>query len=188
MSDKYKATDPDKAYFITTTIVDWIDLFTRKRYKDLIVESLKYCQENKGLVIYAWCLMPSHLHMICNSESELSISEIMRDFKRHTSKKLIESINSGPESRKEWLLERFTKACEGLKRAQNSKVWRNGYHAKELYGNKFIHQKLEYVHANPVSDGIVEFAEEYIYCSAPLYSGKEGRLDCVCLPQRMQTI
>ncbi|MCD4834574.1 MAG: hypothetical protein K8R31_12310 [Bacteroidales bacterium] len=69
MSDKYKIRDNDKAYFVTLTIVDWIDVFTRKEQKLMMVNSLKYCQQNKGLVIFAYCLMSSHLHQlarICN--------------------------------------------------------------------------------------------------------------------------
>ncbi len=58
----------DKTYFMTMTVEDWIDLFTRVNQKQLIVDSLKYCQENKGLNIFGWCLMPSHLHLIANTK------------------------------------------------------------------------------------------------------------------------
>ena len=58
----------DKTYFMTMTVVDWIDLFTRVNQKQLIVDSLKYCQENKGLNIFGWCPMPSHLHQIANTK------------------------------------------------------------------------------------------------------------------------
>lgn len=60
MSEKYKIRENDKAYFVTLTVVDWIDVFTRKAYKIKIVESLKYCQIHKGLEIFAWCLMSNH--------------------------------------------------------------------------------------------------------------------------------
>ncbi len=102
--------------------------------------------------------------------------------------KLINEIIEKPESRREWLIERFSKACEHLKRGQKYKVWQNGCHAKELFGNAFIYQKLEYVHRNPVEDEIVEFAEDYLYCSAPVYAGRDGLLECVCLPQRLRTV
>jgi REP element-mobilizing transposase RayT len=188
VSDKYKATNIDKAYFVTTTIVGWIDLFTRKSMKDVITNSLKYCQENKGLVIYAWCLMPSHLHLICSSSSELTISEIMRDFKKFTARDLLNKIKNTPESRREWLLAFFANECKHLKRNQKFKVWQNGYHAEELFSNKFIYQKVEYVHNNPVVDGVVELSEDYLYCSAPIYAGKEGIIDVVCIPQRLRTM
>ena len=55
MSTKYKATTKDEVYFITITTVGWLDVFTRNEYKDLFIESLVYCQKNKGLEIHAWC-------------------------------------------------------------------------------------------------------------------------------------
>ena len=70
MSDKYKIREIDKAYFVTLTVIGWIDVFTRKNHKLLVLDSLKYCQNHKGLVIFGWCLMPNHLHMIVRAEGE----------------------------------------------------------------------------------------------------------------------
>jgi putative transposase len=75
MSDKYKIREEDKAYFLTMTVVNWIDAFTRKNHKMAIVDSLKYCQENKGLNIYGWCLMSSHLHLIASAGGQPTMSE-----------------------------------------------------------------------------------------------------------------
>ena len=89
MSDKYKMPEQEKAYFVTLTVVDWVDVFTRKPYKLLIVESLKYCQKHKGLEIYAWCLMTNHLHMIVKAAGNQSLPEILRDFKNLHQKLLL---------------------------------------------------------------------------------------------------
>ena len=70
MSIKYKVKDNSKPYFITTTIVGWVDVFTRKVQKERLVESLTFCQKEKELIIYAWCLMSNHMHMICQSANE----------------------------------------------------------------------------------------------------------------------
>ncbi len=80
----------------------------------------KYCQKNKGLVVFAYCLMHSHLHLFCRADGDLTLSEIMRDFKKYTSKKIIQTIQDEPESRREWLLEYFSKACEHLSRPQRN--------------------------------------------------------------------
>jgi REP element-mobilizing transposase RayT len=175
MSTKYKATEIDTPYFITCTIVDWIDLFSRIEYKNLLVDSLEYCQENKGLTIYGWCLMPSHLHLICSSEKQ-PLSDVIRDFKTHTSKALVKTLKEIPESRREWLLEKFEAVASHLKREQKYKVWQTGYHAKEIYSNSFALQKLNYIHNNPVKEGIVFRPEEYLYSSAIDYSGEQGNL------------
>ena len=63
MSRKYKFYEPNGLYFISFAVVYWIDVFTRNEYKDIVLESWKYCQENKGLEIYAWCIMTNHIHM-----------------------------------------------------------------------------------------------------------------------------
>jgi REP element-mobilizing transposase RayT len=80
MSDKYKINNKDGVYFVTLTVVDWIDVFTRKEHKERIIDSLKFCQQNKGLEIYAWCLMSNHLHMIISASPGFNLSDILRDF------------------------------------------------------------------------------------------------------------
>jgi putative transposase len=177
MSDKYKIRDNDKAYFITSTIVGWIDVFTRANHKMLIVQSLRHCIKNKGLSIYAWCLMPSHLHMICRAENGFHLSDILRDFKTYTSKKIIEQIEEEPESRREWMLEYFSNACKHLKSGQKYKVWQDGNHNEEIFTNKFLYEKLEYIHNNPVKDLIVENAWEYLFSSARNYADMNGLLE-----------
>jgi len=67
---KVQIRDHYGLYFVTSTIVYWIDLFTRREFKHLIVESLIHCQEKKGLIVHAWCLMPSHLHMIISTRDQ----------------------------------------------------------------------------------------------------------------------
>jgi putative transposase len=90
MSEKYKFHDPQGMYFVTMATVGWVDVFTRFELKHVIIDSLRHCQKEKGLVIHAWCLMPSHLHLIISSENNLS--GILRDFKKHTSKELVNTI------------------------------------------------------------------------------------------------
>ena len=102
MSEKYKFNDPEGTYFITMSTVGWVDVFTRPELKHVIIDSLKHCQKEKGLVINAWCLMPSHLHMIVRT-SKVPLSDIMRDFKKFTAKKIVNVIGQIHESRRECL-------------------------------------------------------------------------------------
>lgn len=171
MSTKYKATDPEGIYFVTLTIVGWIDVFTRIGQKRVLIDSLQYCQKEKGLELYAYCIMPNHIHMICKAMEDLSLAEIMRDFKKFTSKHIIKKIVEEPESRRDWMLKYFENACEHLKRDQNYKVWQNGYHSEILYSRKFLLQKLNYIHNNPVKAGIVSKPEHYLSSSARIYAG-----------------
>lgn len=176
MSEKHKFDDPEGIYFVTLTVVFWIDLFTRKELKHIVVDSLKHCQDEKGLVIYGWCLMPSHLHMIIRTNKE-PLPAIIRDFKKFTSKQIVNTISLINESRSEWLLSSFQKAGANLKRITNYKVWQDGNHPELLMSNSFLDQKLDYLHFNPVEGEIVDEPEYYWYSSARDYSGKKGLLD-----------
>ena len=85
MSRKHKFLDQQQAYFVRFAVVHWIDVFTRKVYCDKLQESLEYCQQEKGLVLYAWCIMPSHVHLIMGTNKE-PMQNILRDFKSFTSR------------------------------------------------------------------------------------------------------
>lgn len=76
-------------YFITSTVVDWMDVFTRPVYKHIVVDSLKYCQDHKGLELFAWVLMTNHLHMIAGANGTPQIGDVLRDFKKFTSKGIL---------------------------------------------------------------------------------------------------
>ena len=92
MSRKYKFGDNKGAYFISFATVNWIDVFTRQEYRDLLLDSLRYGQKEKGLEIYAWCIMSNHIHLIVGKEKEAKIEEIVRDFKKFTSVKICRAI------------------------------------------------------------------------------------------------
>ncbi len=181
MSTKYKATSTEEAFFINITTVGWIDVFTRLNQKHNIIRALHYCQENKGLEIYAYCIMHSHLHLLCKGTNGFVLSDIVRDFKKFTSKQFIKTILEEPESRREWMLNYFKNACEHLKREQNYKVWQDGYHAEIVETNWFIKQKVAYIHNNPVKDKIVALPEDYYFSSARNYAGLENDLAIILL-------
>lgn len=156
----------DELYFVTLTVTDWVDVFTRRIYNDFIIRNLKYCQKNKKLNIYAYVLMTNHLHMIANVE-EGSLSDILRDFKTFTSKELIKLITNNPsESRRSWLLNAFEFSGRKKPLNKNHQFWQNGNHPVLLYSNDVIQQKIDYIHDNPVRAGFVGSAHEYWYSSA----------------------
>ena len=179
MGFHYRFGAPEHAHFLTMTVVDWIDVFIRKNHKITIVESLQFCQKNKGLEIFAWCLMPSHLHMIARASEGAVLSDILRDLKRHTSKKIVEQITNEPESRREWMLSSFRKAAEKNPKSNKYKFWLDGNHPVELYSPEFTMQKLKYIHNNPVVEMLVENPRDYLYSSARNYSGMQGLLEVI---------
>ena len=163
---EYLKIENDKTYFITFTIVDWIDLFTRDIYIDILVNSIVYCQNEKGLLLYAYCIMPSHVHMIA-AVKDGSLSDLLRDLKGFTSRKLIKEIEENPtESRKDWMLEAFKKSAKIHVPKQKYQLWQHDNYPVELYSFKFIDQKERYIHMNPVKKGLVSSPEHYRLSSA----------------------
>ncbi len=176
MSTGYQIKEQDKLHFVTLQVVEWVDIFSRQKYRDIIIENLSYCQKNKGLEIYAWVIMSNHIHLLIRSEKE-ELSNILRDFKSYTSKKILEAINSSDESRRDWMLKIFKDAAFKHKRNSEYQFWTHENHAEYIFSQKFIEQKVEYIHDNPVRAGIVEKQEEYRYSSAKDYAGEKGLLE-----------
>ena len=174
MSRAYKFHNPEGLYFITFATVAWVDVFTRRDYKDIVVESLRFCQQEKGLLLYAWVIMSNHVHLIIRARDGFRISDIIRDLNRHTANTIIKAIQQEPESRREWLLAGMAAAAERIKRNEHFKFWRDDNHAVWLESNKFIQQKLSYVHENPVKEQLVAHAEDYVFSSAGDYAGRPG--------------
>jgi putative transposase len=177
VSTKYKIKDQEKLYFISFSVVYWIDVFIRNEYKDILLESISYCQENKGLEVFGWCIMTSHIHLIIGTSGN-SIEDIVRDLKSFTSGKLRKTIADHPqESRKEWILWMLKRA--GSKNGNNNdyQFWQQNYHPIELWDNYMMQQKLDYIHQNPVEAGFVDKPENYIYSSARDYAGENGLLN-----------
>ena len=173
MSRKYKFHNPEGVYFVSFAVQDWVDVFTRNEYKNILVENLKFCQEHKRLEIFAWCIMTNHVHLIIRAGGDILLSDILRDYKKFTSKTIIQAITDNiQESRKEWLLQQF-KTSEGYL------FWRTDNKPIELWSNKVIDQKIDYIHQNPVEEGLVFRAEDYVYSSAIDYAGEKGLLDVI---------
>ncbi len=130
------------------------------------------------MVVYAWCLMSNHLHLIASAQEGYQLSGIIRDFKKYTAKKIIHNILKEPESRRTWMIKRFEYAAKYLKRIKQYKFWQDGSHAIELSNNRLLEQKLNYIHNNPVKALIVEEPEHYWFSSARNYAGMKGLLAC----------
>ena len=175
MSRKYKFHNPEGIYFISFAVHGWVDVFTRNDYKNILVDNLKYCQEHKGLEIFAWCIMTNHIHLIIRAGGEILLQDILRDYKKFTSKAIIQAIEENiQESRKDWLLQHF-RTSEGCR------FWRGDNKPIELWSNNVIDQKIDYIHTNPVEEGLVFKPEDYVYSSAADHAGEKGLLDVVAV-------
>lgn len=175
--DRYIIRDQAATYFLTITVVDWVDIFTRQDYRDVVVCSLNFNIKEKGLVLHSWVIMSNHIQLVCRVDSQIGMSGFLRDFKKFTSKKIIELIKEIPESRKNWLLNKFEFEAKCSGRTKNYKLWKDGNHAIDLTNNLIdINEKIEYVHMNPVVNGLVDKPEDFLYSSARDYICKRRGL------------
>lgn len=177
MGNSYQIHDQYGLYFLTFQIVGWVDVFSRKDYRDLVIDSLQFCRKHKQLDIYAYVIMSNHLHLIAQSKSG-QLSNTIRDFKRFTANNILKSIHSNNrESRRDWMDVVFRYHAKYNKRAKEKQFWTHENHAVELSNNRMIDSRVNYIHQNPVRAGIVELPEEYIYSSAKNYCGLPAILD-----------
>jgi putative transposase len=160
----------NELYFVTLTVTDWIDVFTRRLYNDFIIETLTWTQQHKKLNIYAYVIMTNHIHMIANV-TDGSLGDVLGSFKTYTSKKLFEMItNNEQESRRKWMIGLFGRAGKHNPLNTNHQFWQNGNYPVLLYTPAVIDQKINYIHENPVRAGFVRSAHEFWYSSANIES------------------
>ena len=120
----YKIRNQAAIHFITFAVVSWIDIFTRKEYRDIVLDSIKYCQDEKGLLLHCWCIMSNHLHLIASAKNH-DLSDVLRDYKKFTSKQIVAAIERNQkESRKDWMLEIFRHEGAKNSRNKNYQFWR----------------------------------------------------------------
>ena len=160
---EYKKTHAGNLYFVTLTVVGWINVFDRRAYKDILVSNLKYCQEKEGLLLYAYVIMSNHIHMVAARKDDKDLTELLGRFKSVTAKAIIKEIESSTqESRRDWLLYLFEYFAKQNNQYSKNHFWQYTNSPTELYTNDVIVQKIDYIHQNPVRAGFVDEDIHYI--------------------------
>jgi len=177
MSEGYQIYDQNDLYFLTFQVVDWVDIFTRPSYKKVATDSFNFCRANKGLELYAYVIMTNHIHLLARAKEPNRLSDIIRDYKKFTARTILEMIKEPSESRSDWMLKRFEFAAMSHKRNSEYQIWTHENHAIEISSRKFLQQKMNYIHQNPVRAMIVEHAEDYVFSSASNYYKNKGIID-----------
>jgi len=160
MRSRYKITDEDGVYFVTSTITEWLPVFTSREYFEIVVDALRFCQEKKALMLYAYVILENHFHLVVSGSD---LSNIMQSLKRHTSRQIIQGLKT---QRKEWLLNQLAFYKKKYKSESAYQVWQEGFHPELIQSDDMLVQKIEYIHYNPVKRGYVDEAEHWRYSSA----------------------
>jgi REP element-mobilizing transposase RayT len=150
MRSRYRVTPETNTYFITTSTHLWVPILFNETLFQVILDSLKYCQTNKGLRLHGYVIMTNHIHAILSHEEYDQIPNTIRDFKRHTGKEIKNYLsNLGKFSQLFWV-----KIFYNKERGQN-RIWQKGYHPVAIKSKAFFDEKLAYIHHNPVKKGFV---------------------------------
>ena len=160
MRTRYQARQPDVAYFVTSTVVAWLPVFTKAERCDILVEALEYCRTHKALRIGAWVILDNHFHAILSAPD---LPRAMADFKRHTARRIIGQLEA---EGCEWLLNQLRYFRAAHKAESEYQVWQEGFHPQALLSDAMRLQKRDYLHNNPVKRGFVTMPEHWRYSSA----------------------
>ncbi len=179
MRTRYKvhSKGPEYPYFVTSTTVAWIPIFTHKDHFDIVGNSLTFCRTKLGLKLYAYVIMENHIHLVAAGHD---LSKTMQSFKSFTAKQVIESIS---QKQMDWLLNQLAYHKAKHKKQSDYQVWQEGIHPQEILSADMLIQKIEYIHYNPVRRGYVERPEHWKYSSAGcLLTGDRGAVELDPLP------
>ena len=163
MRTRYKITEKERIFFITSSIVKWIPVFTSTEYFEIIIESFKYCQTNKKLELYAYVILDNHFHFIGKAPE---LSKLIQTIKRHSAKQIIHLLK---KDNKDWLLNQLSYFKKKYKTESDFQVWQEGFHPEQIFNEKMLTQKIDYIHYNPVKRGFVTHPEHWLYSSARNY-------------------
>lgn len=159
--------DPDHLYFITTTAVQRLHLFSRPVVKRIIVDSLNYMRVESWIKLHVFVVMPNHVHLIVRFLEGHTLSDTVRDFKKHTARQIIRQHQAENDDQVLTVLQ----GAAGQISDQQYKVWEDGYDARDIFSEEFLRQKAEYCHNNPCQPhwALVERPEQYPWSSARYY-------------------
>ena len=163
--------------FITSTIVNWVNLFHSAEYYQILIDAILYNRKNKNLKIFAYVIMPNHFHMICRSDK---LSEIILSIKSFSAKEIIKNIQNDNNVE---LLKLFEENKPEYKRKRKYQIWQEGFHPEGIISDEMLSQKIEYIHFNPVVKGWAKEPKDWVYSSAKyFYTGEQGviPIDNIC--------
>lgn len=161
-------------YYITTVVFNRLPIFIRPSFIIPLIDSLNFYRYQQTFKLLGYVIMPNHIHLIIWPSGKATVSDIMRDFKKFTSGRIIRQAEV--EERGDWLTA-FQQAGEQTGRSDN-KVWQDSYWDENIYTERFLRQKLNYVHRNPLRANLVEHLADYPYSSYHNYElGEEWMIE-----------
>jgi putative transposase len=165
---RYKIYNTEVPHFLTMTVVDWLPIFSNREVADIVLDSLRYLQEEKKAKLYAYVIMENHLHRVVQCDD---LRKVIQAFKSYTARAIIDYFT---ERKNADILKKLRQNKLRHKIESEHQVWQEGSHPEEIMTDEMMHQKIEYIHNNPVRRGYIDEAGDWRYSSARNYEGKHG--------------
>jgi REP-associated tyrosine transposase len=166
----------DSSYFLTFNVVDRVDVFIRPAYKQVVVDALNHFVDTQGLMVYAWCLMTSHVHLLIKTREGNGPAYFERDFKKFTTPEILKAIEMEKDPRREWMIQQFENFGKSLKKIEKFHLWQNCSSPLHIDCGQpqLLLDRIGHIHENPIRERIVELPENYLFSSARDYAGMKG--------------
>ena len=154
-------------HFFTATNLEWKKLLAQDKYKDIIIESMRFLVRDKRVIIYGFVIMDNHIHIIWQLQADRKREDVQRDFLKYTAQQIKkEMLTSNPAQ----IEELFVNAKD-----RKYQIWERNPLSVEIWSEKVFLEKLKYIHENPVRAGICKWPDDYKYSSALFYKfGKDN--------------
>lgn len=175
MRSRYKIIQ-EGIYFVSSSVLGWISIFNQDCYSDILIMELKYRRDKGQIKLFGYVIMPNHIHLIISSEK---ISNIMRSIKSYTARKIIDDLIL---KENENVLNQLKILKKKSKIQSEYQMWQEGFHPKLIISEKEFRQKLDYIHYNPVSKGLIDEPQNWKYSSYSNYFGGDVliEIDLLC--------
>lgn len=149
--------------FITITNHNWLPVLKNDYHKDIVIEALKKRVENQQITIYAFVIMPNHMHLIWQLHDGINKMNFQRDFLKFAARSLLWFMRMNNDT--------ILPLLEVNARDRKFQVWKRNSLSIDLYSEKVLLQKLHYIHQNPIKEKwkLAVSPEDYKYSSAVFY-------------------
>jgi len=165
--------DHEEIQFFTATILEWKHLLKPDKYKDIIVESLKFLSLENRAIIFAFTIMPNHFHLLWKIKAPHKLSDVQRDFLKFTAQQIMKDLE---KYHPQVLIKFLVNAID-----RKHQIWERNPLTIPLYSREMLEQKLIYIHLNPVQEKwkLVHYAVDYPYSTMSFYEKDDKRFDFV---------
>ena len=158
-------------HFFTATILGWQHLLQPEKYKNIIINSLRFLVTNNRVTIYCFVIMPNHIHIIWQMNDDILLENVQRDFLKYTAQQIkADLIENHP-----LVLDKFRVD----KKDRKYQFWKHRPLSVPLWNNEVLLQKLDYIHNNPLQEKwkLADLPENYKFSSASFYILNQTEFD-----------